>query len=131
MGVIPSQLELLDRLIEPGMRVLTIGRLTVHETYLAHHRANPNSSYFDEFARHRYPGVSVDHLDGSDYQGAAIIQDMNLPLTDENRALSGCYDVILDGGSLEHFFDVPQAIRNYDSYQLARRLTHFGDSQTG
>jgi len=116
MGVIPSQLELLDRLIEPGMRVLTIGRLTVHETYRAHHRASRNSTYFDDFARHRYPGVSVDHLDASGYQGAAIIQDMNLPLTDENRALSGCYDVILDGGSLEHFFDVPQAIRNYDSF---------------
>lgn len=115
MGVIPSQLKLLDRILSPGMRVLTIGRLSVRTRYLPHHRADSDSPYFDEFARERYPAISVDHLDGSDYQGAAIIQDLNLPLSDMNLAHAGSYDLILDGGSLEHLFDVPQALRNYNA----------------
>jgi hypothetical protein len=115
MGLIPSQLDLLDQILNPGMRVLTIGRLTVYARYLPHHRADPAAPFFDEFARRHYPDVTVDHLDGSDYQGAAIIQDMNLPLTAANRAREKSYDLILDGGSLEHFFDVPQALRNYDA----------------
>jgi len=134
MGVIPSQIELLDRILAPGMRVLTIGRLTVHERYLPHHRASHSAPWFDQFAERRYPEVRVDHLDGSDYQGAAIIQDMNLPLDPANRRREGSYDLILDGGSLEHFFDVPQALRNYGAllreggliYITTNANNHFG-----
>jgi SAM-dependent methyltransferase len=134
MGIIPSQMKVIEGLLQPGMQVLTIGRMSVHPVYLPHHRANPDPQYFDQVAAAKFPDIQVDHLDGSAYQGARIIQDMNLPLSDENRALAGSYDLVIDGGSLEHFFDVPQALRNYAAllktggkvYIVTNANNHFG-----
>ncbi|MDD5217679.1 MAG: hypothetical protein PHN49_10625 [Candidatus Omnitrophica bacterium] len=52
---------------------------------------------------------SIQSLDYSDYEGADIIHDMNWPIDsryDEN------FDVVIDGGSLEHIFNFPIAIAN-------------------
>lgn len=51
----------------------------------------------------------TDSLDASDYEQASIIHDMNLPLPKE---LSSKYSVVIDGGSLEHVFNFPVAIKN-------------------
>ncbi|MBS1963130.1 MAG: hypothetical protein JST04_13020 [Bdellovibrionales bacterium] len=48
-------------------------------------------------------------LDASDYQGATIRHDLNLPV-DVN--LHDRFDVVFDGGTLEHVFNFPVAIRN-------------------
>jgi len=50
-----------------------------------------------------------DSLDASAYEDASIIHDMNLPLPEE---LSSRYSVVIDGGSLEHVFNFPVAIKN-------------------
>jgi hypothetical protein len=52
---------------------------------------------------------SVECLDYSDYQGAEIICDFNLPvdLTTHNQ-----YDFVYDGGTLEHIFNFPQCLKN-------------------
>ena len=51
----------------------------------------------------------VDSIDLSDYEGASIRHDMNLPIPGSlNR---GCTAVI-DGGCLEHVFNFPIALRN-------------------
>jgi SAM-dependent methyltransferase len=53
-----------------------------------------------------------DTLDFSDYEGANIVHDLSKPVPDPLR---GTYHLIFDGGTLEHVFDVPQALRNvYD-----------------
>jgi len=52
---------------------------------------------------------SVSSVDYSDYQGASIIHDMNDPLPD---ALRQRFSMVVDGGSLEHIFNFPQAIKN-------------------
>jgi SAM-dependent methyltransferase len=49
-------------------------------------------------------------LDASAYEGADIVHDLNEPVPDE---LEGRFDVVFDGGSLEHVFDVPTALRSY------------------
>lgn len=52
----------------------------------------------------------VDILDISDYEGANIVFDLqnrNLPKELENK-----YDVIYNGGTFEHIFDVPTALIN-------------------
>lgn len=51
----------------------------------------------------------MEALDFSDFEGASIIHDLNRPVPD---TLHGQFDLIFDGGTIEHVFDVPQALRN-------------------
>jgi len=48
-------------------------------------------------------------MDISDYEGAKIIHDLNLPIP---VSLEKKYDVVIDGGTLEHIFNFPLAISN-------------------
>ncbi|HKP90877.1 MAG TPA: methyltransferase domain-containing protein [Thermoleophilaceae bacterium] len=52
----------------------------------------------------------VTALDASDYEGAEIVHDLNEPVPAE---LERRFDLVLDGGSLEHVFDLPTALRSY------------------
>lgn len=51
---------------------------------------------------------SYDALDNSDYEGARVIHDLNDPNVPDN--LKGQFDVVYDGGTLEHVFNVPVAM---------------------
>jgi len=51
----------------------------------------------------------VEALDVTTYQGAGLVHDMNTALPTEHH---GKWDWVFDGGSLEHIFDFPTAIRN-------------------
>jgi len=58
----------------------------------------------------RYLGAGeVDSLDASAYEGATIIHDMNRPV---DEAFWSRYSVVVDGGTLEHIFDLPTAFQN-------------------
>lgn len=48
-------------------------------------------------------------IDVSTYEGATYVYDLNQPLPDE---LANRFTMVLDGGTLEHIFDFPTAIRN-------------------
>jgi hypothetical protein len=48
-------------------------------------------------------------LDTSDYEQAEFIYDLNHPLPE---SMHGKFDVVFDGGSLEHIFHVPNALWN-------------------
>src|SRR5689334_17669252 len=52
---------------------------------------------------------SVESLDASDYEGATIVSDLNKPVGAE---LEGRFTCVFDGGSLEHVFDFPTALRS-------------------
>lgn len=54
---------------------------------------------------------SVESMDVSEYEEASIICNLNedLPLD-----LQGKFDVVYDGGSTEHMFNVPKAFENYN-----------------
>lgn len=55
-------------------------------------------------------GFSEVHaLDASDYEGADIIHDLNKECNEKYR---NQFDVILDGGTLEHVFDIANAMRS-------------------
>lgn len=53
--------------------------------------------------------TTIDAIDASDYEGANIIYDLNLPMQvkPENR-----WSCVFDGGALEHIFQLPTAIKN-------------------
>lgn len=51
----------------------------------------------------------VDVMDFSDYEGANLLHDLNQPIPEAHRA---AFDVVVDGGTLEHVFNFPVAIRN-------------------
>lgn len=51
----------------------------------------------------------VESLDFSDFEGAQLLCDLNQPVPEEWH---GQFDFIFDGGTLEHVFNVPQALRN-------------------
>ena len=62
----------------------------------------------------------VNSLDYSCYEDATIIHDMNSPIPDDLR---GRYSVVYDGGTLEHVFNIPQALKN--CMQMVRVGGHF------
>lgn len=51
----------------------------------------------------------IDSLDYSNYEGANLLHDMNLPIPDEWK---GKYQTVLESGSIEHIFNFPISIRN-------------------
>jgi len=48
-------------------------------------------------------------FDYSDFEGATVCHDMNLPIPE---VYQNAFDVVFDGGTLEHIFNFPQAIKN-------------------
>jgi hypothetical protein len=48
-------------------------------------------------------------LDNSEYEGASVIHDLNDPVPER---LHETFDVVFDGGSLEHVFEFPTALRS-------------------
>ncbi len=70
--------------------------------------SQPYGDYGEPFlaAAGAAPVVSVD---ASDYEGAALIHDMNIPVGDE---LCERFDLVVDGGTMEHVFAPPVALAN-------------------
>jgi SAM-dependent methyltransferase len=48
-------------------------------------------------------------IDVSSYQDTSIVHDMNLPIPD---SLKNRFDIVYDGGTLEHVFNFPVALKN-------------------
>lgn len=57
-----------------------------------------------------FGATEIVSIDASPYEGASIIQDFNNPLGADTPV--DYFDLVLDGGFLEHIFNVPQAIAN-------------------
>jgi hypothetical protein len=67
-----------------------------------------HEKYCDSLLRRHFGAKYVDSWDFSDYEGASHIADMNKPLKD----VSSTYDTVIDAGSLEHVYNIPQALSN-------------------
>jgi SAM-dependent methyltransferase len=48
-------------------------------------------------------------VDASAYEHASFVHDLNMPIPD---VLRGRFDLVFDGGTLEHVFNLPQALKN-------------------
>jgi len=152
MGLVKGSLEPL--LKEASMRpfsgsLLTLGRQDVYFSYKTLYKMAQkykiklsNSSKIEissnsYFAAHNY--ITDEYLfktlgfsefksmDYSDYQSAHIIFDLNnyeLP-----KALLGVFDVIIDGGTMEHIFHIPNVLNNiYRMLRVGGRIIHISPS---
>ncbi|WP_339107544.1 methyltransferase domain-containing protein [Thioclava sp. GXIMD4216] len=72
---------------------------------------DPQSIYSEHFIR-KLGFDTVDSMDMSDFEGASLVQDLSKPLPE---ALHHHFDVVYDGGTCEHIFDLPTAFRNLNT----------------
>jgi len=68
-----------------------------------------NRSFNNTFLKSILNVKNLSVMDYSDYQGANIIHDLNYPIPNK---LENLFDVVIDGGTLEHIFNFPTAIEN-------------------
>ncbi|MDE0800548.1 MAG: hypothetical protein OSB02_07400 [Rhodospirillaceae bacterium] len=61
---------------------------------------------YDLFSR---MGIELTVIDFKEVRGNEIIVDLNVPIPDE---LDGQFDIVFDGGTMEHCFNVAQAVIN-------------------
>jgi hypothetical protein len=98
---------------EPLGRVATIGRqlLMVAPARVREIMGLPTvieyGMYCEELLRQQFGATLVDSYDYSDYEGATFTADMNQPILPPRE-----YDTVIDCGSLEHIYNVPQAMAN-------------------
>ena len=72
------------------------------------HRPPMGTLFAEEFLR--FLGAKeVISIDYSDFEGATMLHDFNKPFP---RSQQGRFTLVLDGGTLEHVFDYPAALRN-------------------
>lgn len=69
---------------------------------------NPDDGYSETFFR-AIGFDTVDSMDVSDFEAASIVQDLSGRLPAQ---LKSGFDVVYDGGTCEHIFDLPTAYRN-------------------
>jgi hypothetical protein len=94
----------------PLGRTATIGRMGLHVPKEKLGQLNFGTDYgpyCEDFLKAEFGAINVDSFDKSEYEQATHIADLNEPLTIEPS-----YDTIIDGGTLEHIFNVPQALES-------------------
>lgn len=63
--------------------------------------------FCEDLLRAHFGATLVDTYDFSPFEGASHIADFNSPLVTESR-----YDTVIDCGTLEHIYNIPQALKN-------------------
>ncbi len=74
----------------------------------AHRILEEGEGWSEPFFR-RLGARQVESVDASGYEGCTIVHDLNHPLPD---GLRGRYSAVIDGGTLEHVFNFPVALRS-------------------
>jgi hypothetical protein len=78
----------------------------------------------DRFFFRRLGFSTVHSLDISDYEAADILHDLNIPLPSNSNYI-GKYDLIFDGGTMEHVFHVPNLLQNvFNLLAVNGRIVH-------
>ncbi len=76
--------------------------------------------YAESFLKRIGAKSGVDSYDCSSYEGATHIHDMNKPIPDTHK---NKYTAVIDGGSLEHVFNYPTALKN--CMEMVQQEGHF------
>lgn len=108
---------------EVGVPLNRSGNVTLsHKTWFS------ERGYLSDDSLFRLLGFAdCDSLDYSDYEGATHIFDLNSPNTP--APLANAFDVIVDGGTIEHVFHVPNALKNiFSMLRVGGRILHLAPS---
>jgi hypothetical protein len=123
MGLDNSALNLLACAKSSGCdfsKSLMVGRQTVYASEIAFDRvfkalniavdasALARAPYAEQVFTH-LGATEVASLDGSNYENATLVHDLNQPIPDHMRQQ---YTLVHDGGTLEHVFNYPQALKS-------------------
>lgn len=114
-------LALCARLGVDFTKTLTLGRQSVNasaeELVASHASQGLNLSAQDarhmcdaDFADDYFAGlgaVNIESVDASDFEGSSIVHDLNEPFPE---GTTGGFTAVIDGGTLEHVFNAPQAL---------------------
>jgi hypothetical protein len=121
MGVTLDSLRFLLSAKESGVvfeNLVSIGRQNLAMSHtelqyvLDHMDSDAIENIIDRYADKLFECLgakSVQSLDYSAYEGATLIHDMNQPIGGE---LKERFDLVFDGGSLEHIFNFPISMKN-------------------
>ena len=96
-------------------KTLTLGRQSIHVNHdyvlkkIEDSYGYESEEYCEALLLRSFGSTSVDSLDNSKYENATMISDLNLPLQKE---FTNSFDTIIDGGCIEHIFNVPTALLN-------------------
>lgn len=67
-----------------------------------------DTTYADDLFR-AWGAITLDIMDASNFEGANVLHNLNEPI---GRELVEKYDCVFDGGTLEHVFNFPVALKN-------------------
>jgi hypothetical protein len=124
MGILLGDARLLFEAKAAGVRfdrTLTLGRQQLFLEPAALAPFVPSAPGLDRFlaeARHEGPAdplftllgcEELVSMDASPYEGAKIVHDLNMPVP---RDWQAGFDVVVDGGTLEHVFNFPVGLSN-------------------
>lgn len=127
MGITATDLDLLLELRhrkKDVSRIATIGRLSLylHPQQITRLRGIITDSKLlttyrwgdaaEPFLCDLLGARKVVSIDISKYQDSSIVHDMNQSLVEQRPDLAGQFDLVIDGGTLEHIFNFPIAIEN-------------------
>lgn len=106
-------LKEVSHLISMG-EVITLGRQGIHadQSYIDKIFLKNNiktNDFSEKLLTNNLGAKNVYSLDASNYQGCDILHDLNLPI---DERLTEKYDTLIDGGTLEHIFNIPIALQN-------------------
>lgn len=96
-------------------KTITIGRQGLHLNKLnpidsiSSIREYRNDRYCERLLLDCFKSDTIDSIDVSSYEDASIIHDMNIPLPSN---IHSRYDTVIDGGCLEHIYNINQALKN-------------------
>lgn len=119
MGLLNRDVSLLIQLskshVFPVRRILTLGRLKLRlskrfmsilsNTYPSF--ISSGEMYAENLLSLIFDGAEVVTLDFSNYEGCSFVHDLNEPLVCDDK-----FDLVLDGGTLEHVFNIGIAMRS-------------------
>lgn len=93
---------------------ITIGRQEIKDTEqnlkkLLNNQYYKKSKYSENLLAGNFGSTKIDSIDNNNFEKATHIHNMNDPLPEK---LLKNYDTVIDGGCLEHIFNVPQALKN-------------------
>ena len=108
-------------------KTLTLGRQEDHLPN-RYRLINPETGIPEKFCENTliklFNASEVHSLDGSNYENATFVQDLNKPWKSKDLVKQQ-YSTILDFGTLEHVFNIPQALNSIaNSCEIGGRIVH-------